>query len=65
MTTLLRKPHPSLVSFAFRVSGFEFEKSSTINPPRPGGDIVARAMFARLASETFLSGLQKKLFETP
>jgi|GEM_PF-947377 hypothetical protein len=65
MTTLLRKPHPSLVSFAFRGSGFEFEKSSTINLPSPGGDIVARAMFARLASETFLSGLQKKLFETP
>jgi hypothetical protein len=64
MTTLLRNSHPSLVSFEFRVSGFEFEKSSTINPPSPGGDIVARAMVARLASETFLSGLQKKLIET-
>jgi hypothetical protein len=65
MTTLLRKPHPSLVSFEFRVSGFEFEKSSTINAPRPCGDIVARAMFACLASETFLSGLQKKPIATP
>ena len=65
MTTLLRKPDPSLVSFEFRVSGFEFEKSSTINPPSPCGDIVARAMFARLASETFLSGLQKKPIATP
>jgi hypothetical protein len=64
MTTLLRNSHPSLVSFEFRVSGFEFEKSSKINPPSPGGDIVARAMVARLASETFLSGLQKKLIET-
>ena len=65
MTTPLRKPHPSLVSFEFRVSGFEFEKSSKINPPSPCGDVVARPMFARLASETFLSGLQKKPIETP
>ena len=65
MTTLLRKPHPSLVCFEFRVSGFDFEKSSTINPPRPYGDIVARAISARLASETFLSGLQKKPIATP
>jgi hypothetical protein len=65
MTTPLRKTHPPLVSFEFRVSGFEFEKSSKINPPSPGGDVLARAMFARLASETFLSGLQKKPIETP
>jgi hypothetical protein len=65
MTTPLKKPDLSLVSFEFRVSGFEFEKSSTINPPSSCGDVVARAMFARLASETFLRGLQKKLIETP
>jgi len=65
MTTPLRKTHPPLVSFEFRVSGFEFEKGSKINPPSPGGDVLARAMFARLASETFLSGLQKKPIETP
>jgi hypothetical protein len=65
MTTPLRKPHPSLVSFEFRVSGFEFEKGSTINPPSLCGDSVARQIFARLASETFLSGLQKKPIETP
>jgi hypothetical protein len=65
MTTPLRKTHPPLVSFEFRVSGFEFEKSSKINPPSPGGAVLARAMFARLASETFWSGLQKKLIETP
>jgi hypothetical protein len=65
MTTLLRNPHPSLVSFEFRVSGFEFEKSSTIDPPSSCGDVVARAMFVRLASESFFSGLQKKLIETP
>ena len=65
MTTPLRKTHPSLVSFEFRVSGFEFEKSSKINPPSPCGDVVARQVFARLASETFLSGLQKKPIETP
>ena len=30
MTTPLRKPYPSLVSFEFRVSSFEFENGSTI-----------------------------------
>ena len=65
MTTPLRKTHPPLVSFEFRVPGFEFQKSSKINPASPGGDVQARAMFARLASETFLSGLQKKPIETP
>jgi hypothetical protein len=62
--TPLRKRAPSRVGFEFRGSG-EFEKSSKINPPILCGDVVARAMFARLASETFLSGLQKKLIETP
>ncbi len=65
MTTPLRKPHPSPVGFEFRVPGFEFEKSSKINPPIPGGDVVARPMLARLAAETFLRGLQKKPIETP
>jgi hypothetical protein len=58
MTTPLRKPHTSPV-------GFEFEKSSKINPPIPRGDFVARPMLARLAAETFLRGLQKKPIETP
>lgn len=65
MTTPLRKPHPSPVGFEFRVPGFEFEKSWKINLPIPGGDVVARPMLARLASETFLRGLQKKLIEAP
>ena len=65
MTTLLRKPDPSLVSFEFRVSGFEFEKSSKINPPSLCGDVVARQILPRLAAEIFLRGLQKKLIETP
>jgi hypothetical protein len=65
MTTPLRKTHPPLVSFELRVPGFEFEKSSKINPPSACGDVVARAMVARLASETFLRGLQKKPIETP
>jgi hypothetical protein len=65
MTTPLRKPHPSCVSFEFRGSGCEFEKSSTINLPSLCGDVVARQIFVRLAAETFLSGLQKKLIETP
>ena len=65
MTTPLRKPDLSLVSFEFRVSGSELEKGSTINPPSLCGDSVARQIFARLASETFLSGLQKKPIETP
>jgi hypothetical protein len=65
MTTPRRTPDPSLVSFEFRVSDFEFEKSSKINPPSPCGDVVARQILPRLASETFLSGLQKKLIETP
>jgi len=63
MTTLLRKPDLSLVSFEFRVSSSK--KSSKINPASPGGDVLARAMFARIASETFLSGLQKKPIATP
>jgi len=65
MTTPRRKPHPCLVSFQFRVPGFEFEKSWKINFPIPGGDVVARPMLARLASETFLRGLQKKPIEAP
>jgi len=65
MTTPRRTPDPSLVSFEFRVSGFEFEKSSKINPPSPCGDVVGRQILPRLASETFLSGPQKKLIETP
>ena len=65
MTPPLRKPHSSRVSFEFRGSGFGSQKGSTINPPSPGGDVLARAIFARLASETFLSGLQKKPIETP
>ena len=65
MTTPLRKTHPPFVSFEFRVSGFEFEKSLTINPPSLCGDVVARQIFVRLASETFLSGLQKKPIEIP
>jgi len=65
MTTPRRTPDPSLVSFEFRVSGFEFEKSSKINPPSPCGDVVGRQISPRLASGTFLSGLQKKLIETP
>jgi hypothetical protein len=64
MTTPLRKPHLSLVSFEFRVSGFEFEKGSTINCSTLCGDIVARQIFVRLASGT-LSGLQKKPIATP
>jgi hypothetical protein len=58
MTTPLRKSHPSPV-------GFEFEKSWKINLPIPSGIVVARPMLARLASETFLRGLQKKLIEAP
>jgi hypothetical protein len=65
MTTLFGKPNPSLVSFAFRVSGFEFEKGSTINPDSLRGDVAARPIFARFASGTFLRGLQKKLIATP
>jgi len=65
MTTLLRKLDPSLVSFEFRVSGFEFEEGSTINSSTLCGDIVARQIFARIASGTFLSGLQKKPIATP
>jgi len=58
MTTPRRTPDPSLVSF-------EFEKSSKINPPSPCVDVVRRQILPRLASETFLSGPQKKLIETP
>ncbi len=65
MTTPRRTPDPSLVSFEFRVSGFEFEKSSKINPPSLCGEVVARQIFVRLASGTFLSGLQKKPIATP
>ena len=59
MTTPLRKPHRSLVSFEFRVSGFEFEKRSTINSPTLCGDSVTGQIFVCRASETFLSGLQR------
>ena len=45
MTTPLRKPHPTLVSFEFR--GFEFEESSEINPPNPCSDIVVRQVLPR------------------
>ena len=65
MTTPLRKPHRSLVSFEFRVSGFEFEKRSTINSPTLCGDSVTRQIFVCRASEKFLSGLQKKPIATP
>jgi hypothetical protein len=65
MTTPLRKTHPPFVSFEFRVSGFEFEKGSKINPPGPGGDVLARAMFVRLASGNFVSGLHRKRINTP
>lgn len=65
MTTLLRKPNPSLVSFELRVSGFEFEKGSKINPHSLCGDLVGRQIFVCLASGTFLSGLQKKPITTP
>jgi hypothetical protein len=40
MTTPLRKPHPTHVSFEFR--GFEFEESSEINPPNLCSDTVVR-----------------------
>ena len=65
MTTPLRKPHPFPVGFEFRVPGFEFEESSKINRPIPGGDVVPRPRLARLAAETFLRGLQQKLIEAP
>jgi len=65
MTTPLRKTHPPLVSFEFRVSGFEFEKRSKINPPSSCGDVLARPIFVGLASGTCLSGLQKKIINTP
>ena len=45
MTTPLRKPHPTLVSFEFR--GFEFEESSEINPANPYSDIVVRQVLPR------------------
>ena len=53
MTTPLRKPHPTLVSFEFR--GFEFEESSEINPPNPCSDIVVRQILPHFASETLLT----------
>ena len=53
MTTPLRKPHPTPVSFEFR--GFEFEESSEINPPNPCSGIVVRQVLPRLASETLLT----------
>jgi hypothetical protein len=60
MTTPLRKPHPSLVSFEFRVSTFEFENGSTLC-----GGIVTRQIFVCRASGTFLNGLQKKPIAIP
>jgi hypothetical protein len=65
MTTPLRKTHPPLVSFEFRVSGFEFEKSSKINPTIAGDDVLARQIFVPLASGTFASGLHRKRINTP
>jgi hypothetical protein len=65
MTTPLRKPHASLVSFEFQALGFDFGKGSTINSLTLCRDIVARQIFVRLTSGTFLSGLQKKPIETP
>jgi hypothetical protein len=65
MTTPLRKPPLTLISFEFRVPGFEFKKSSEINLPNLGGDIVVRHILPRIAAEPFFSGLQKKLIETP
>ena len=64
MTTPLRKPHSCLVGFQFRLPGFELEKSSKLNPPGLCDDVVDSPMFVRLASETLLSGLQKKSIET-
>ena len=63
--TFLRKSHPTLVSFVFRVPGLEFENSSEINLSRFSSDIVVRQILPCLASETFFSGLQKKSIETP
>ena len=65
MTTPLRKPHPSLVSFEFRVSSCEFENGSTIHSPTICGGIVTRQIFVCRASGTFLNGLQKKPIATP
>jgi hypothetical protein len=62
MTIPPRDP-PSLPR-QFRVSGFDFEKGSKINPPSLCGDLIARQIFVRLVSGTFLSGLQKKPIET-
>jgi hypothetical protein len=64
MTIPFRKLHPPLVSFEFRVSGFEFEKDSKINPPTLCDDVVARKIFVCFASGALLNGLQKKLIET-